>query len=266
MSESNQLKITHDHWAQSAKKGTDERNVRPVAPDYQIQTFLENRITERLKKDWNCLDLGCGDGQSTLKFAQKVNSILGVDYISDYVQRAAKTTNESGISNAVFRSGDALAMDEFGLGLFDAVITIRCLINLGSWANQVKVIESVSRHVRSGGYYFCCEGWLDGVLRLSEARQRCGLSEFKTAKFNVFIDRKIFESNVSAYFHIEEYCSLGFYTFMSRLFQPFLVFPEQPAHDHMLNQAAGRLVERLSELGSRFDDFDYAGMYVLRRR
>jgi SAM-dependent methyltransferase len=266
MAESEQDRITRSHWEQSATTTLDDRSLRPVAPDPHLQGFLEQSVTEFLKPEWRCLDLGCGDGVSTLRFAKHVKSIVGVDYIPHFVKRANETARSQGVPNASFLVGDARNLATLELARFDAIITIRCLINLGGWENQKTTIRAVANSLFPGGLYLACEGWEEGVENLSKIRQAGRLSEFKVANFNVFISRRDFETETGKYFEILDYRSIGFYAFMSRVFQPLMIQPEAPTHTHPVNVTADRLMYLDTSLNKMFEKYDYAGMYVLRKR
>jgi hypothetical protein len=52
---------------------------------------------------------------------------------------------------------------------------------------------------------------------------------------------------------------------MSRVFQPTFVAPEAPKHTHPINETAARLYA-MGLADTAFEEFDYAGVYVLRKR
>jgi hypothetical protein len=129
---------------------------------------------------------------------------------------------------------------------------------------QKIAIGQIARCIRPGGLYLTSEGWQDGYEGLNLAREREGLAPMKMVDYNLLISRTEFERTVAADFEIEDYLSLGFYLFLSRVVQPKLVAPDAPRHDHPLNRAAAQL--HRTNVGQAFRDCDYAGVYVLRRK
>jgi len=213
------------------------------------------------------LDIGCGDGLSTLRFSQRVSQAVGVDYVAEYVSKAKANAVTSGISNVEFELGNILDLKDLRQRrkAFDIVTTIRCIINLPSWNNQAHAIREVADCVRPGGLYLASEGWEEGMTGLNLHRQRAGLEPIKVVDYNRMIPRAVFEAECSKYFDLMGYIGTGFYLYMSRVFQPCLVAPSPPQHDHPINRTAAELQEKCV-VGEEFSDCDYAGVYVLRRR
>jgi hypothetical protein len=144
------------------------------------------------------------------------------------------------------------------------VISIRCLINLATWENQKKGIREAASSIKPGGLYILSEGWKEGVDGLNKARAVAGLQPMSVVPYNLLIERAAFEDEISRYFTIEAYESLGLYMYFSRVAQPILVAPDHPRHDHRLNWVAMQLAIKANR--PSFDDCDYAGVSVLRRK
>ena len=83
--------------------------------------------------------------------------------------------------------------------------------------------------------------------------------------YNLLISRSAFESEASKYFELVDYHSLGLYLFMSRVVQPLFRLPDPPDHLHDLNRIGLELQQAL-RISSLFEDCDYAGVYVFRRK
>ncbi|CAG0943395.1 hypothetical protein BROC_02280 [Candidatus Brocadiaceae bacterium] len=260
------LEEIKEFWEKSSSVEVDERNLRPVAPDEQIQNFLEKNIIKYLQQDWKCLEIGCGDGFSTVKFAPSVKKILAVDYVEKLIERAGKKALAENIKNIEFVHGNALELQEITKEKFDALISIRCLINLASWENQAKVLENIANLIKPGGYVFIAEGWEEGLLGMQELWRKHNLGEFKKAPFNQFIEKKNFLKAIENNFEVINYHGLGYYLFMSRVLQPAYLFPEKPDHNHKINKVAARMLMENHNLESAFPECDYAGLYVLKRK
>ena len=254
------------YWAAAAETDKDAEGLRPTARDPYLQEAVEAAIEPHLSRDHRLLDVGCGDGVSTLRFARRVQAVVGFDYIDGFVTRARESAQRAGATNAVFERASVLDLSALRAahGVFDAAISIRCLINLPRWADQAQGISEIAGCVRSGGRYLASEGWAEGMEGLNRTREAAGLSPIKTVEYNRLMPRAAFEAEAAKYFEIEAYHSLGFYLFMSRVVQPLVVAPEPPRHDHRINQVAAFLGSKLDR--AEFRDCDYAGVYVLRRK
>jgi SAM-dependent methyltransferase len=213
------------------------------------------------------LDIGCGNGSSTLEFSRRVKSALGVDFIQEYVAKAKANADKMGKVNAQFVCGNVLDLSEVRntFGLADIAITIRCLINLPTWDDQRKGLKEISDCLPPGGLYLTSEGWLEGMTGLNIRRGRMGLQPIKPVNYNLLISRIDFENEASKYFEILDYTNLGFYIYMSRVFNPVFVSPQLPCHTHEINKIAEKIQSK-DIFDSVFSDCDFAGVYVLRKK
>jgi SAM-dependent methyltransferase len=255
------------YWTAAAAHESDGDGLRPTARDPHLQDAVEAAMVRRLRSADRVLDIGCGDGVSTLRFARHAGQIVGVDYIEAFVEKAARRARGAGASNTGFEAASVL--DLAGVRArhqpFDVAITIRCLINLSSAAEQETAIAEIASCVKPGGLYLASEGWAEGMDGLNLLRRRAGLPSIEVVKYNLLLRRSEFERAASDHFEIVDYIGLGFFLMMSRVVQPLLVAPEAPSHTHKLNQIAARL-EQQCLFGNEFQSCDYAGVYVLRRK
>ncbi|HUK60477.1 MAG TPA: class I SAM-dependent methyltransferase [Stellaceae bacterium] len=255
------------HWTEAARHELDADGARPTARDPNLQEAVEGAIERFLSRGQSLLDIGCGDGLSTLRFARSVESALGLDYVDAFVSRARTRAAADGIANAAFETGDVLSLGSVRArhGTFDVVTTIRCLINLASSSDQARAVGEIAALVKPGGLYLASEGWSEGMEGLNLARRRAGLASIEVAKYNLLLSRADFEVEAAKHFDLVDYVGLGFFLFVSRVLQPLLVAPERPSHFHPLNKV-GLEVEQRCLVGRQFDFCDYAGLYVFRRR
>ena len=260
------LQDVKEYWSSHGRKELGIESGTLKQRDIYLQEVIESEICKWLRLQDNLLDIGCGDGTSTLRFASQSQKVLGVDYVAERVRKASELRIESGQLNIIFEEGDILDLSPIRErhGLFDTVVTIRCLINLPTWKLQEKGIEQIAGVVKPGGRYIASEGWAEGYEGMNMLRRRAGLQSLKLVEHNRYISRRRFEREISRKFRIIAYQGLGFYLFMSRLFQPVFVHPDSPRHDHDINQVSGELFQ--SGIGHEyFGECDYAGIYVLER-
>src|SRR5262249_34274603 len=93
------LMDVQEYWEKAARVDVDKDNLRPSARDPFLQLVVEDAIEKWLYAEGTLLDIGCGDGLSTLRFAKKVKRAIGLDYIQDYVGKARVNAAQSGLTN-----------------------------------------------------------------------------------------------------------------------------------------------------------------------
>ena len=255
------------YWTDAARQDVDADGLRPTARDPFLQQAVEDAMEARLQPGASLIDIGCGDGRSTIRFARTTGRTLGVDYIESYVRQAEKLLAGAANPSVGFAQGNVLDLAPIVSrhGTFDIATSIRCLINVTDWSLQKQAIGQIASCVKPGGLYLVSEGWTEGVEGLNRLRERFGLPEFKVVEYNLTMRRNDFEKEAGRYFEIVDYVSLGFYIFMSRVYQPVFTAPAAPRHDHPINSVAAKL-QASPEVRRTFDECDYAGVYVLRRR
>jgi SAM-dependent methyltransferase len=255
------------YWENASGNPIDEDALRSTARDPYLQQLVEAAIEKWIWPGAQILDIGCGDGASTLLFAKKAAFVRGADFIARYVEMARERARRENVKNVEFTCCDVMKLDQLR-GVTrpaDIVVTIRCLINLANWQNQEIALREITEAVKPGGLYLLSEGWSDGWEGLNRLRNRCGLAPIDLVKYNCLINRSRFEKAVRNDFDILHYENLGFYIFMSRVFQPAYVAPLPPKHTHDINRIAAQL--GCTGVGSdEFRECDYAGVYVLRRK
>ncbi len=75
-------------------------------------------------KGLDVLDLGCGDGTTAIPEAKLGANVLGVDIASNLVEAGTMRAAAEGLTNCIFREGDATDLNELKDGSFDLVVSI----------------------------------------------------------------------------------------------------------------------------------------------
>lgn len=70
------------------------------------------------------LDLGCGDGTTAIPAARIGANVLGVDIARNLVEAGNKRTKDEGLTNCLFRHGDATNLEGLKDESFDMIISI----------------------------------------------------------------------------------------------------------------------------------------------
>lgn len=204
------------------------------------------------------LDIGCGTGYTTRRLAPHVREILGIDYSEEMIARARRESTPG----TTFEVADVLALDPADFGLFDVVVSVRCLINLAGWPDQQRAIANVAGVLKPGGRFVFVEGSRQGRERLNALRVAVGLAAMPTVWHNVDFDADATIARLQQDFMVERRLHFGVYDFIARIVHPLLVAPESPSYDHRINEVAAALVPHVDAFG----DLSRVLFLVLRRR
>jgi ubiquinone/menaquinone biosynthesis C-methylase UbiE len=183
------------YWEERAKGAqlnpnatTDDIYLREL----EIRTFAQ-AIKKIKKKNPKILDLGCGDGFTTIGVAKEFGdaTFLGVDYSENMIANANLRLKGEGKlkleKRMQFTTGDATKLSEqFPKPAFDIVLSSRCLINLTSAKHQFDAIRQISTVLKKGGVYISIENFEDGNNELNKLRKQMGLSEIPVRWHNLF--------------------------------------------------------------------------------
>ena len=80
---------------------------------------------------------------------------------------------------------------------------------------------------------------------------------------NIFRFQTLFEF-INEYFSVEVVIDYGLYLFLSRVYHPLVVLPDQPKHDSKLNEVAMNLANLYPK--TDFDKYSYNLFYVFRKK
>lgn len=202
------LKI-QQYWDQRAKEAqlnpnatTDDVCLREL----ELRTFTES-IKKLKKKNPYILDLGCGDGFTTIGVAGKVTeaNFLGIDYSENMINNAnlrlKKESNSKLKKRMEFKVGDATNLSaQFKKETFDIVLSSRCLINLTSSKQQFDTIEQISKILKKGGVYISIENFEDGNKELNDLRKKMDLPEIPVRWHNLFFKPKDYLAKTKKFF------------------------------------------------------------------
>jgi len=214
------------------------------------QRWLEIETIKRyLKSGDRVLDAGCGNCYTTREISSSVREIIGIDSSPEMIKRALEEKKTEGIESINFAVLDVLELDQSKFGLFNVVISERCLINLDSWEKQQRAIANLASVISPGGRLIFVEGCKDGRTSLNEFRAKVGLEPMPPVWHNLDFDKVETLAYLGNFFDIEEQITFGVYDFISRVLHPLLVSPQQPQYDSRINEVAARLSLNSQEYG-----------------
>ena len=232
--------VAADKLGDSPLATTHDRILR----DLEVDGVL--KYIPKVKKQLKVLDVGCGNGFSTIEFAKQRNDkFFGVDFsekMIEHANRALKKNSKKLKGKIDFSVGDALALD-FKDNYFDVVTTGRCIVNLVSLKDQKAGLMEIHRVLKKGGVAILCEGSHQGFTKLNELRKIVGLPLMKYHWHNIYLDEDKLLPFMKKHFRSVEVDSFASTYFVaSRVFNAISSKdPSKPDYFSKINKAAAKL-------------------------
>ena len=179
----NDYNYWHDEWVQKAtqENAFEAAGASNVAknPFEFLHTLHAVKVALRLRPTDTLLDVGCSTGVYPIALASSVKKITGVEYVSQFVQRAKK--NCASYPNISIEKGDILSLP-FRQHTFDAVLVNSVIQYVGDMDAVTVAIHELYRVTKKGGRVLIAlipdadkkQEYLDGIekLPLTKARKR----------------------------------------------------------------------------------------------
>lgn len=163
--------------AEHLSQAHDHASRRTETVDTQVNWVHRITLGGRTSR---ILDLGCGPGLYTSRFAERGHSCVGIDFGPASIEHATATANASGLDCA-YRLGD-IRETEFGGG-FDLVMLIFGEFNVFRPADARSILAKSRQALVDGG-------WLLLEVHSIEAVRRIGTASpsWRTAERGLFSD------------------------------------------------------------------------------
>ena len=198
------------------KEYWEDENTRSLI-DVNLRMLEENVVKLYLESNNQIIDLGCGDGVSTLEYALKVKCCVGIERSKYLLKQAQKNLLNSGLCNTTFTEGDIMEIDRFK-AKFDVAITQRVLINLTSWREQQQAIDNIYSVLKPGGLYIMIEDTYDGLDAMNDFRKAAGLKEIAVHWHNLYFHHnELTEFLASRFKHIRHH-TFDLYYLLTRVY------------------------------------------------
>jgi ubiquinone/menaquinone biosynthesis C-methylase UbiE len=239
----------HEYWEERARKAaasptatTDDVYLRELEVGVLVRAIRDMKLTHA----YSVLDLGCGDGYSTLRIAEQLPGaeIVGVDYSASMIATANERLrgNSTATGKLSFRLGDATEVGSvFPASSFDVVMTDRCLINIPMPEQQYRAIRQIHEVLRPGGRYLAIENFHGGQDELNRTRAAVGLPEIPIRWHNRFFHEDEFLSSTRALFReveIVNFASAYYYATRVVYSKYCQLRGEKPDYRHEIHQLA----------------------------
>lgn len=239
-----------------------------TSPDFNLREVEIDYLSRWMKDGLRVLDVGCGNGYSTLCHATMFSSqFVGVDFVPEMVAEAKILSKDFQPKGEVdFRVGNVTEL-EFPNSSFDIVVSERCLLNLPTKNDQWVAIGEVARVLKPDGLYLMLEGTMQGLQRLNEVRTHFDLDPIPEAdaKYNWFSNKfdedEMIPVALRSFNKLEHIQRFGMYYFISRVINPLLVKPDQPKYDAPINTIARQICGQFPN----FEDIGHVALFVFRR-
>lgn len=223
-----------------------------TAPDHHYRTLEIDsilRVIDSIKRRETILDVGCGNGYSTVKIGKKFPEamITGVDYSDSMIAEA----NKSVIPNVEYFHGNVLALSRnknLSGQKFDIVLSTRCLINLSTWDEQKAGILEMLKMLAPNGRLILVENTEAGLASLNILRARVDLDPIEVRWHNKYLPQKefnefMYEASANL-FEIEHVENIGnLYYIASRVIYAKICKDQgiEPDYDSPINAIAAQL-------------------------
>ena len=194
------------------------------------------------------LDVFCGNGITTVELARHCRSITGIDLSTKMIETAKGyvESRKPRLDNVSFANLNILDIQKvFAPESFDAVTSIRGLINLPSWELQKQAISSIGELLPKGGKFVFLEGSKNGLDRINELRDQFRLPRLEEPWYDKHFDEEALLELLSERFDVVETRNLDTYFLLSRVLYPLAVLPDEPKFEHVCNTVARFAVDHL---------------------
>jgi SAM-dependent methyltransferase len=238
-----------EYWEERARENAD--SPRATTNDVylrrlELATIIKTMTVLGLPGGSTVLDLGCGDGYTTIEVANALPGLrfLGLDFTAQMIANARRHLSafRDLQERLAFEVGDVGNLCEVcDNAKYDVVMTDRCLINLPSRESQAHAFAQIAQHVKPGGHYVAIENFVEGQDNMNAMRRAIGLSEIPIRWHNLYFRRAEFTAIAEPFFEqisFEDFSSS--YYFATRVIYAAMckMHGKEPDYEHEIHQRA----------------------------
>jgi SAM-dependent methyltransferase len=185
--------LIRKHYREEAEECGDsplstmgEGVVRQKEVDLIISFVLavSRRVQER---QMHVLDAGCGNGYTLQKLTEVLKDcrFFGLEITPELLEIAITRR----LKRCQLDGGD-IRCAPYDDGVFDIIITERCLINILDKQEQLDALHEIARMLKPTGYFLMIECFNDGLQNNNRARREMGLDDIAPAYHNLYFDKE----------------------------------------------------------------------------
>lgn len=202
--------------------------------DKNLVEIETEAILGYLRKGDEVIDIGCGEGEGTVRYFKKVEELVALDFSETRIERLR--VRDARIKTILMDMRD-ISFGAIGRK-FNTAITQRALINLENFSDQKKTILGIHSILEDGGRYIMLEGFNDGSKEINRVRSDFHLPKIDVRWYNHFLSKKELLKFISPYFELMDTRDFSLYFFITRAFNAILKYPRIPKWDSAVNNLA----------------------------
>lgn len=251
------LKNIKNYWEERAKMYKFNPK-RATTDDFWLKNLEIKAIKkeiDQIKNKKNILDIGCGDGFSTLSVAKSFpkSNFIGGDYSQGMIENAKLLLKKTPLKLKKRIDFQLVNVTNIKLNKkFDVAISDRCIINMPDRATQEKAIKEISSSLKSGGHYIMVENFIEGHHKMNQLRKKLKIKEIPVRWHNLFLDETFLKNIVSKFFTIKKKENISsLYYLITRIIYSKICKTEgkEPNYDNIFYKIALDLDENCGNFG-----------------
>lgn len=197
------------YWEDPNTVSLVDKNLRKLETEF---------VLSQLSSGDELADFGCGGGESTVHYAQRVKTCLALERSNTLREKATIRFANAGLKNVTLLAGDVMNLSDFE-AKFNVVVTQRVVINFMTWDEQKKVLVNIWRTLRPGGRYVMVENTFEGFEALNSTRRDVGLPNVPLHDWhNYFLHHDEFKKFIEGKFTVEKIHTFNLYYLLTRVF------------------------------------------------
>jgi ubiquinone/menaquinone biosynthesis C-methylase UbiE len=185
-------------------RAAGDSSIQSTTQDVYLREIEFRVLKEELKlrAPQSVVDVGCGDGRTTIRLASVLPTIKfqGFDYSPSMLINAKAVLRKEGVDNTTFGQHD---ISQPLPGSFEAAYTTRCLINLPNWELQQAALKNIHTCLPIGGIYLMVENFVEGQMNFNRIRKAYSLPEIAVRNHNLFLNHDKLVRFIDGLFVIE---------------------------------------------------------------
>lgn len=216
-----------EHW--DTKADEFGKSQRATHGDIHLRELEIKAIEDRLAENLEIIDVGCGNGYSTLRFSHKFakSNFIGVDYSEKMIGVANESLKNQDHANIQFRVMDILKPHNEFKNRFDIAITERCIINLIKHEDQVQAITNLAQMLKPGGKLILSEESIQSYNKINDLRKNAGLPDMTIQWHNLYMDMDRIQKDLSENLKLVNVFDFSSSYYLGTRFFKALIYHEQ---------------------------------------
>lgn len=236
-------------------------NANPGTDDYQLKRLEEKEIFKHIPDNAHILDIGCGNGSTLIRLIlEKHITGVGIDFSEKMIASARQSAEEMNLTAKVSFFQDSIPGLKKDYGVFDCIISERCIINLESHAAQHKAFAELMSCLKPGGIFLLIESFSEGLEKINALRSSLDLEPISAPWHNLFLTDEVVRGWQNDRYTIEQVIHFSSaYYYLSRVIYAKIAqnHGEPVRYDSEINQIACQVPP--------FGDFGPTRLYLWKK-